>query len=724
MIRSRKLLALFGAVVALACGAAWFASRSASVPSLAVDPVAPDVLARIEPPDIELAAVPDAPGARAAEVPREAARSTAKYDRPAARPRATYVLAGRVVDDRGVACDSFVIRADPAGEDVEGRQYATDKFRDSAGAFRLAGVTDGEWSVRATDDLGLVSVPQTVVMPRDARRALDFVLPRPAAISGRVVDGDGKPAASALVEAKQLVDDVEVALRSVTSEADGTFRLAGVPAVGVVLTARRKDRSSSLPAKLALQPGAELVDVLLVLRGGGAIEGNLVDGDQRPRFEVEVSVVRTDDPTRRQAIRTDRSGRFRFDDLEPGMYSVTTSPVGGAAGLLTRSVLVESDRVTFVDLGSGPPARILVRGVVRADRKGVRAEVSFHPVGAASRTPGTSGDRTCRASTNPAGEYELRLAAAGTYVVEASTFGLARVTRSVEITDAPTQVVDLAFGTGGIRGRVMGPDGLPLDWVTVTAMQPAAFVVLGSGDDSATTAVVETATDGSYTVRGLLAGTYTLTAVANEARSTTEIGLAPAVVEGFVLGDGEQRDGVDLRIEPGGSVRVLVLDAKGKPAARARATAGTLLVIGIAADAKGIATLEGLPPGEILVAATSEDECSAQPIRVVVIPGRVVDATIRLVPAGKFSVQIVRRDGSPFADPPTAAVTVRDARGETRGATYSMELGTPAYRQIGYGPLPPGTYTVQARFGARTAEQRIDVTVGSEATVVLTEPDG
>ncbi len=712
MIRTRHPLVLIGVVLALALGAAWFVSRTKPTAGTSVDPVAPELDARAETASIELASVPDLPD-DASRAPARTSAKTSKTDW-AARPHAVvYSLSGSVVDDRGVAVASFVIRAEPAGEDVEGRRYATDKFHDPSGAYQLANVMDGEWSVFATDDLGLASAPRNIVLPRDARLPVDFVLPRSASISGRVLDLDGTPAKSAHVEVFRVVDKVEQSLRSVSTEVDGSFRLSGVLAAPLKLIARRDDRASNW-IELAPRPGDALEGVVVTLLPGGTIEGRLHDADQNPRASVRVELSLARASAKRRDALTAGDGTFRFEGVEPGPVTVSAPMPAGGTGVLSANSVAEAGRITYVDLGSGPPAPILVRGVIRASGPLAGTEVEF----ATGSDPRERLDRMTRTRADSSGKYAVRLAVGGMYAVVVSVRGRATLHTSVQVTDAAEQVIDIELGTGRIAGRVLTQDGAPVGDAMVI-VRPGAVDVERHGTSRSD---VLTASDGTFEVLALMPGTYSVRAVSDGVKSN-RFEMLTGGVDSFALADGQDRDGIEIRLANGqSSLRVLVLGPDGKPAqdclVRILGEEGS----GQPTDRDGIARLSLPRSGEIAIGARNESEIEAVPVRVVAIAGQRVDATLRLIAGGTLVVGLERRDGTPVLDPISWPVSVTDAAGRNLAVDYAVTRA-PRVQRLLYTPVRPGSYTVRARFGQRIVEAHATVTAGDEREVVLREPD-
>ncbi|TDC56645.1 hypothetical protein E1212_01340 [Jiangella ureilytica] len=166
-----------------------------------------------------------------------------------------------------------------------------------------------------------------------------------------------------------------------------------------------------------------------------------------------------------------------------------------------------------------------VAGVVTADGEAVDGATVTAVEAAASATTGADG------------AYVLGLAA-GTHTIRVEAFGYAPSTRTVEVPASGTVTLDVALSPlprGSVAGTVTSADGEPV----------AGAVVTGTGPDGWTATTDET---GAYAAGGLLEGTYAVTvsadghlpatasvAVTADATATLDVTLEPLDVG--VLGD-------------------------------------------------------------------------------------------------------------------------------------------------------------------------------------------
>ena len=163
-------------------------------------------------------------------------------------------LRGRVVDDLGAPVAAFRVHAEPLsgarGAAWSELAEATDR---SDGAFELSGLRPGPLRLVATDRAG----SSYATLELDLRADLDdlvLALPRPATVTGILLDDAGQPVARAWVYALGAPDPVAPprAPRRALSDEEGRFRIERV-APGRVLLSTKRDEGRGF--ELTLGPG-------------------------------------------------------------------------------------------------------------------------------------------------------------------------------------------------------------------------------------------------------------------------------------------------------------------------------------------------------------------------------------------------------------------------------------------------------------------------------------
>ncbi|WP_433665357.1 MSCRAMM family protein [Nocardia sp. CA-128927] len=219
------------------------------------------------------------------------------------------------------------------------------------------------------------------------------------------------------------------------------------------------------------------------------------------------------------------------------------------------------------------------------------------------------GHQVSRATGGSDGTYSIESPTPGAYVLIVSASGHQPAALNVTAVDGFTQHVDITLqGDGELMGVVRTAAREPVAGATVTVTDLGGEVV----------GAAVTATDGAYSCTGVLAGTYTLVAVAERMRPTAttltvpdtgrfrfDIELAPmAMLWGTVRADGRAVHGA----------LVTVLDWSGAAVGTART------------DADGRYAVADLPEGEYTVVTRGYPLVTGQ----VTITGSEVDHDVRL----------------------------------------------------------------------------------------------
>jgi uncharacterized GH25 family protein len=269
--------------------------------------------------------------------------------------------------------------------------------------------------------------------------------------------------------------------------------------------------------------------------------------------------------TPRSQVKTNATGEFCFEDLQPGEYNVIATAKGwrmrpqqnrNRIATNSSNVVIEMQKEgmvcgTVIDGGSGAPI----------------AEFSVRlRIWTGEGTPTTPLTEELTAVSNAAGEYCIDGVGPTSYVVEARAPGFAP-SFSSSFTMTQSQKIDgviVKLGKGGtITGRVVDPDGKPIararvvthenDWVDDELTAAFGF----DYPNDATMVDVRTDESGRFTCSGLTPETYQVVVTANGFTSSTRRDLR--VTEGGNVQTG------DIKLGRGGSVKGILYDAAGKP---------------------------------------------------------------------------------------------------------------------------------------------------------------
>lgn len=413
-------------------------------------------------------------------------------------------------------------------------------------------------------------------------------------------------------------------------------------------------------------------------------------------------------------------GSFAFEGLVWRSYAVAAHAPSGVAGPLTARV----GAPLLLRLGAG--GRLEVELVDALQR----------PVPAATVELRGLAEQRVVAS---AGRAELSSVVPGPYQVVASAEGHARAAALVTIASGTTALrLELAAGAP-VSGRVIDEHGAPIAGARVRYDGAADFgpgASAGGYRDA-----VESGADGTFSFPTMAAGSFRFLAY----HPDYAIGISPLVAL-----DGTAKTGLELSLPRGARVSGTVVDAQGRPVAKARVRVG-IAASGFRAsspprevfsDAAGAFTVQGVARRELSAVALTDAAASAavaldasagevRDVRLVVeatleLAGWVLDAAGNPV-AGAQVLAVpdlfARRRGEA---PPTGGPAGGIAQWQLRGFPQELTDGEGRFRLVG---LAPGAYRVSASRGApvsrgRSVGQEVLAKAGDGAVKVTLPAEG
>ena len=366
-----------------------------------------------------------------------------------------------------------------------------------------------------------------------------------ATIRGRVINlTTGTPIRRASIQASMLSQqgrgEVETQGRAATTDENGAFELAGLPAGRWTIRASKTgyveqqfgQRSAFASADpITLVDGQRFVADFRLSRGG-AISGRVVDEFGDPLAGANVSALRLQSsPDGARTARTgtsvpsDDNGSYRIYGLPPGQYYVSVNDPSAARMILLTSPGGSTGAQTLtIEAESFSPAVTAVRGSINPER------TSYAP----TYYPGTANITEAQRLNLGLGEEQL----------------------GINLTIVPIRAAK-------ITGRVMGSNGTPLRaQVSLTSQMGQGFSPSGGRNGSSS--------DGAFTLNNIPPGTYTLNVLG------PTIGTAPPEVAAIPITVNGQ-DILDLTVVTGSGASVqgmIVADGGGRlPASRVRVSA-------------------------------------------------------------------------------------------------------------------------------------------------------
>jgi hypothetical protein len=578
-----------------------------------------------------------------------------------------------------------------------GRVWDAEARRPLAGARVRVFVRAGRGPVLRTDAAGrfsaagagavtsvTVSAPRYVPVsrtPPSGAATLDVFLHEGATVTGRVTDDERRPVAGAKLRALRTAPDAaERILPAARARDDGTFTLRRVPAgSGVTVAASAPDFEPAVTPELDLKPGEARGSVALILKRGHAITGVVTDAAGSPVAEVQIfgsgGASRADGPAR---AHTGKDGRFRLGGLAPGEYSLYFQKTGYER--VSRAPV----RVT-AERGPEPLAVVLgPEGVIRgrvAGRQGGRGAAI--QVFARPSLPSADGDRRGMSSgrVGPDGTFEIAgLRQGASYDV--SLLGTFEGDETRKGVVAPSEGLELVTrGFGRIAGRVLDANGHPVPEFRISlspdrSERARSYLPPVSRDFADET--------GAFELDDVPAGTHVVNALAR--------GQRDAFVSGIVVEEGQTKDGVEVRLGRGATLRGRVVEAQsGRPVPEARVSAGG---VDSTSDADGRFEAEGVAPGKVQVSARHADYAAVRETATVGDDGGTVE--LRLSSGGTVTAAVVSPAGEPVAG---ARASLALAGGGGGQSAVAGADGRAILRHV-----PAGRYTLTASEGGRTSK--------------------
>jgi protocatechuate 3,4-dioxygenase beta subunit len=576
------------------------------------------------------------------------------------------------------------------------------------GAFVIDDVPAGKWDVQASaGGYQKGRAAGVTVDEGGTAEGVEVRLVRGSSIAGRVIeDRSGKPVIDAAVRAEPASGGVGMPRMvgldddsSATTDAEGRFRLEGLGPGSYTLTASHPEWTEETErVELKEQPST----VEIRLGRGGAISGVVLAGG-RGVGGAGVSLSAAGQSRGpfgggdRNAI-TDDAGRFRFDTLTAGRYTVVAS-LRTQSSAPAEAVLQgdASQDVTLV-LAEGATIHGVVSGLAESARGNVMVSANGPEEYFANTR--TGGDGSFELTGVPKGPISLR-ANAGDFAS-----GTRSATAQVVIAEGQTEAAaEIVFETGfRVDGQVTRGGRAVTDAMVTAVPEGGAGRMSSARTDDA----------GSYAMEGLQEGTYTFMAssmgggggaIRKTAKVTGDMTLdleaPPAKIAGQVVeaDSGRPLGEAMVRVEQGGG-----------------GGGGPFAVMAAESDSAGRFALESMEPRSYRVSVT---RASYQTETRDIVASEDSDVTIALK-RGE-GVGLVVRDGI-FATPLRGSF-VRAVDGG--GATVFM--GSVTLDSEGRGEIPslrPGRYDLRIGADGYAGTTLRAVTVPAPPLSVALTPGG
>jgi hypothetical protein len=375
-------------------------------------------------------------------------------------------VAGKVIDERGAP----IAHARVLAREVADLFPLTDATKDGVttaddGTFTIPSVAAGSYRFVATDDEHAPGSSEPITVDGATRTGGVTITMRAAAVlAGRVITKDQQPApyATIKVQPKDVsgvggMEAMAASSRQVVADQDGHFTIRGLPRAAVRVRAE-SDAAASNIADVDLS-GAPPTELVLILDVSGTIAGVVVDGDNQPIAEAQVTSIgdllgggaKVEDlgMSGFTSATTDGGGHFAMHGLPEGAYRLWAHRAGGTSKQFDSEGTRAHTGDTSVKITLPTPGG--VKGTVALD-DGTPVKVGVVETGRSSEAA-ISG-----------GAFELDELVPGSYDLRLKGPDFAELTKG-DVEVAAGKVTDLGAITvhrgRKVTGRVVAADGSP-----------------------------------------------------------------------------------------------------------------------------------------------------------------------------------------------------------------------------------------------------------------------
>jgi hypothetical protein len=235
---------------------------------------------------------------------------------------------------------------------------------DRDGRYEIAGLPGGTFALRAraTDIFEYGGGGEDVVVAVNAVVERNFVVEDTGAVSGKVVDGDGRPLGNISLTLDRGAQDMPADV-SRSTDASGNFAIDRLRPGDYFVNAQRSWAydSKSARERVTVRANEKSTLTITIAENTGAISGVVTDADGTPAVDAFVSVEKYSagarlekyDQTANGPIMTTVDGTFIASKLPLGnTYTIRAFRKGGGDGVVENVAIGGSARIQLAKLGS------------------------------------------------------------------------------------------------------------------------------------------------------------------------------------------------------------------------------------------------------------------------------------------------------------------------------------------------------------------------------------
>ncbi len=621
-----------------------------------------------------------------------------------------------------------VIAKRPNGEPVEVfgvRPYRTEPFgytysvvypsAAEGGRCRIdVGPGTYQLSVQTPDGDHVAGPATTVVVGETA--TVEVVLPISRSVSGVVVDEDGRHVVGAEVYVRHGgFPSGPVREHYARTDDEGAFDVRGLGEEDTKLRIRHPEYAETSIDATPSPPG-QGADLTVRLTRGASVSGTVASADGSPVVDEQVNMFPGFNFFEARSTRTDASGRYRFEGVAAGTYTVSTGPLeANSRGVSRSNVVVGSSGDVSVDfdIGGSDATGVLQGRVVMAGRPVADATVTL--------VDERGFDHLVSVHTDEQGRFRGEGLVPGSVTVQVQTPAGFTITRRTRLSEEGTaEDVLVEFGAASLRGRLLNESGAPVSgaWVQIELVEDESEMPW-----SRVKAQTTTGQDGTFSAGGLEPGTYQV-----RISGTSHAGLLSDPIQ---IAEGAALDAGTYRVGAGRSIQGRVVDDEGRPVEDATISLvdaqgrPVFLFSMTSTGSDGRYQVGGLEPGTYTIGFEALGYAPSEQQVTVLDEGATADG--RLSRGGGLDIQVENAAGEGLGG---VRLTLLDARGVPVTRTLSLVnlsaggLGiTDGAGRASMPDLAPGRYTLRAAregYSAPDASPSVVIVSGGTATVSLT----
>jgi beta-lactamase regulating signal transducer with metallopeptidase domain len=567
-----------------------------------------------------------------------------------------------------------------------------------------------------------------------------------ALVKGKVIAADGgEPLAGASINLSPIDPEGhnyhQYSSRYGRSDRDGSFSVAGVAGrSGVQVNASVKGYAPGKSENVAIRAGESVEGVVIKMRRGGSISGQVVDDDGKPVSKIWAQGYKIKPPqtgTYSDAFRakTDKEGRFETKNLNLGVWRMgagkdqhSSDIYNSAKGTieeelregkdLTDVVIVYSTKSTFEGYLSG----VLLDSNEKPIPRQYLSLTCWDPDADEGQLDWT--ERQANVQTDKKGKFHIKDIPKGKYTISAYSNGYSQEFKSIKVPQKDCVLRMKALG--GISGRVVGEYG---EEVTVFQARVEGEDRNSSGRNFQTFSSKE----GKFEFENIIVGSYRIKVTADNYVSKTS--------EAIEVEAGEITEGITIHLTGGSRLQVRVVSAKGhRPISMAKIYTQKEMIesrqTGRMAESNrltgedGVCEMKNLLPGEMDIYASHPDY-EINYAHTEVKAGKTGQVEIALSEGGSIKGHVQGKDGKPIVNAyVTANHTDQQLMNQTGQRNYSRTDEKGHYR---IDHLPPGKYRISISMSAprtsgsqdyRSQSKPAEIAEGQTTVLDFTESAG